>query len=83
MQFKVGDKVRVKPREWMDALPKCREGQPVTPDGGILMPHHTSEAGKSGIINDCREMGGVYALSGYPYYFPESCLELVEEEAAI
>ncbi|GHV16156.1 hypothetical protein FACS189493_1500 [Spirochaetia bacterium] len=46
MVFKAGDTVRVKPREWMEALPKWRTGEPVTPDGGCSCPAISAMPGR-------------------------------------
>jgi len=81
MKYKVGDKVRVKPRKWFEKL-EIVDGDRVTPGGEYLMDYHADAAGDESVISKTRDDNGsaLYFLRGHSYSFPEEILGLVVEK---
>jgi hypothetical protein len=83
MKYKVGDRVKVKPRKWFEKLNEV-DGQRVTPGGEYLMDYHIAAAGHEATITKALSRDpfsgketALYSLRGHSYFFPEETLKLV------
>jgi hypothetical protein len=83
MKYKVGDRVKVKPRKWFSKLEET-DGMRMTPGGECLMDYHMSAAGLETVVTGTvgkdpfsGKDTSLYGLRGHSYLFPEEILDPV------
>lgn len=78
MKYKVGDKVRIKSKEWWDAQPKDEHGN-VCCGNDIFIKAMTEVCGRNATISECNK--GFYYISEFGYKWTDEMFEEISENS--